>query len=182
MWAKTRRQLARRWLGLRWLASCLAFVIMCLSSEAGANQAHPNLPPGLPGLPSIGERMATDDLSGIALEGFDPVAYQLNGRPVAGQARHEHSWQGVIWRFATEANRAAFAEAPEAYAPKFEGYDASAVAIGRVVSADPDVFAVLDSRLYLFRTRDSRRRFLAEAALRDKAGEAWPSVSRQLAR
>jgi YHS domain-containing protein len=182
MWANTRRQLAKRWLGLRWLASCLAFVAVCLSSQAGANQSHPNLPAGLPALPSIGERMATDDLSGIGLEGYDPVAYQLNGRPVAGLAGYEHSWQGVIWRFASEANRAAFAEAPETYAPKFEGYDASAVAIGRAVSADPDVFAVLNSRLYLFRTKDSRHRFLAEASLRDKAGEAWPSVSRQLTR
>jgi YHS domain-containing protein len=182
MWANARQCLAGRWLAARWLASCLMLIAACLSSQANASQAHPSLPAGLPGLPVFGERVTIDDLSGVALEGFDPVAYQLQGKPVAGLARYEHSWQGVIWRFASAANRATFAEAPEVYAPKFGGYDATAAAAGRAVATDPGVFAILNDRLYMFRTVENRSRFLTEASLRAKSSEIWPSVAHQLAR
>lgn len=144
--------------------------------------SHPALPPGLPRLPAIGERMSTDDLSGFALRGFDPVAYFVSGRPVAGLAEYEHTWAGAVWRFSSEANLRAFMAEPLAYAPLFDGYDAVAVADGRIVESDPRTFAILNDRLYFFRTEAGRDAFRSNAALLGKSTEAWPRTLRQLSR
>jgi YHS domain-containing protein len=69
------------------------------------------------------ERIVTDRLTGFAIGGFDPVAYFTDGKPVPGRAEFELSSAGVVWRFANEGNRAAFAANPDVYAPQFGGYD-----------------------------------------------------------
>jgi hypothetical protein len=143
---------------------------------------HPALPPGLPDLPPIGERMSTDDLSGFALRGFDPVAYFVSGKPTAGLADYEYSWDGAIWRFRSEANRAAFIAEPQVYAPLFDGYDAMAIAEDRIVESDPLTFAIIGSRLYFFRTEARREAFRADVAMLGRSVEAWPRTMRQLSR
>jgi YHS domain-containing protein len=143
---------------------------------------HPALPPGLPELPPIGERMSTDDLSGFALRGLDPVAYFVSGQPTAGLADYEYSWDGAVWRFRSEANRAAFIADPQVYAPLFDGYDAIAIAEGRIVESDPRTFTVLGGRLYFFRTEARRDAFRSDTAMLDRSIEAWPQTMRQLSR
>lgn len=152
-----------------------------LSFAATASQAS-TLPPGLPELPGVGETMQRDNRSGLALSGFDPVAYFLNETAVPGRPDYELSHDGAVWRFASAANRDAFREAPEIYTPRFGGFDASGVAEGRAVDADPRRFAVIDSQLFFFRSDENRRRFLAEAALQAKARERWPAVAALVAR
>lgn len=165
----------------------------CLSSIAGGGVAlvlalrpafagPAALPSGLPTLPALGEEMQRDTRSGLALHGYDPVAYQAEGRALAGRAEHELSHRGRAWRFATAANREAFREAPETYEPAFAGFDPLAVTQGRAVESDPRRFAVLGSRLFLFRSEESRRRFLAGPSLLASAEASWPEVSRQIAR
>lgn len=152
------------------------------ASSLTAATAVPGLPGGLPALPAIGERMSTDDLSGIALYGYDPVSYFVDGKPKAGRAEFEYGWGGAIWRFATAANREAFVAEPQVYAPLFDGYDAAAVAQGRIVESNPQAFAILSGRLYFFHSDVSRLAFLSDAALRRKSEQAWPDAVRQLAR
>lgn len=155
--------------------SC-ALPLMALGSRAST------LPQGLPQLPNLGEVMQRDNRSGVALSGFDPVAYFLNDAAVPGLADYELISDGAVWRFASAANRDAFREAPEVYTPRFGGFDASGVAEGRVVDADPRRFAVIGSRLYFFRSEENRQRFLTEAALRVKAQERWSTVTALIAR
>ena len=126
--------------------------------------------------------MSTDDLSGFALRGFDPVAYFVSGKPTAGLAEYEYSWDGAVWRFRTEANRAAFMAEPLVYAPSFDGYDAVAIAEDRVVESDPHTFAIIGERLYFFRTEARRDAFRADVALLGRSVEAWPRTMRQLSR
>lgn len=153
------------------------------SPETAAGQRpHPALPFGLPQLPAIGERMSTDDLSGFALRGFDPVAYFITGKPTAGLAEFEYSWSNTVWRFRSEANRAAFIAEPQVYAPLFDGYDAVAVADDRIVESDPRTFAIIGGRLCFFRTEARRDAFRADAALLDRSLAAWPHTMRQLSR
>ena len=73
---------------------------------------------------------------------------------------------------------AAFRDDPPAYAPRLGGYDAAGILEGRLVDADPLVFAVIGERLYLFRDAGRRARFLAEPDLARQAEAAWPAVSR----
>ncbi|SFM09177.1 YHS domain-containing (seleno)protein [Methylobacterium pseudosasicola] len=112
----------------------------------------------------------------LALNGFDPVSYFLKDGPQAGAARFELSWGGRVWRFASGADRAAFRDNPEVYAPRLGGFDAAGILDGRLVDADPLVFAVIGERLYLFRDAERRARFLAEPELVRQAEAAWPGL------
>src|SRR5689334_4948039 len=61
--------------------------------------------------------------TGLALGGFDPVDYFVDGDAMRGKGGFEHTFAGVVWRFRNEGNRAAFAADPEVYMPRFGGYD-----------------------------------------------------------
>lgn len=132
-----------------------------------------------PGLatPGLSDRFVSDPSTGIALYGFDPVAYFVEGRPVPGRRDIEAEWNGSAWRFSSEANRAAFLSAPEVYAPRFGGYDPARISSGVAVSGHPLLFTVKGERLYLFRTAADRDAF---NDARD-AATAWPQVEAQLA-
>lgn len=147
-----------------------------------ADSVMPGLPSGLPQLPRLGETMQRDTPSGFALHGYDPVAYQLLGRATPGRPDYELVHGGAVWRFASAANREAFRDAPDVYEPAFAGFDATGVADGRAVESDPHLFAVIDSRLYLFRTAENRRRFVNNATLFQLAEAQWKDVYGTIAR
>jgi predicted RND superfamily exporter protein len=86
---------------------------------------------------------------GIAIHGYDPVAYFGVGRPMAGSDAFEAQWMGATWRFASEANRAHFESDPSRYAPRYGGFCAYAVSVNRVADIDPSRWEIVDGRLYL---------------------------------
>lgn len=127
------------------------------------------------------ELLVSDHHSGVALYGYDPVSYYIDGQAYAGSDRFEMSFAGLTWRFRSEANRAAFRAHPEAYVPGFGGYDPMAVIRGVPVAGHPAVFAVHKEQLYLFTTPESRAEFLKRPeALLKAAKTAWPDVRRTL--
>ena len=67
------------------------------------------------------EKVNSDRL-GIAIKGYDPVAYFTEGRPVKGTAEFEYEWQDAKWRFASPDNRDKFVANPQAYAPQYGGF------------------------------------------------------------
>ena len=140
------------------------------------------LPSGLPILPSLGEAMQRDLRSGLALNGFDPVAYQVEGRATPGHAEHELLHDGAVWWFASAANLEAFRDAPTVYAPAFAGFDPTGIVAGVAVDTDPRQFAIIGSRLFLFRTSENRRSFVENAAMLRLADGNWNEVSRTIAR
>lgn len=114
---------------------------------------------------------------GLALGGYDPVAYFVAGSPARGSADHVHSWNGAEWRFASDANRAAFAADPEKYAPQFGGYCAWAVAEGYTASTDPDAWSIVDDKLYLNFSRGVQRRWERDIPGNiSRANGNWPKV------
>ena len=120
--------------------------------------------------------VSADRLSGLAIAGFDPVAYHMDGRAQAGRPEQELEHGGAVWRFASEANRAAFLRAPDLYAPRVGGFDAEAAARGIVAGADASLFLLVEERLYLFRSREARDRFRADAGMRARAEAGWPAL------
>jgi hypothetical protein len=140
------------------------------------------LPLGLPELPALGEAMQRDLRSGLALNGFDPVAYRSEGRATPGLARFELTHRGVTWRFVSAANRAAFSDAPDVYEPAFAGFDGLGVLEGRAIETNPTLFAVVGQRLVLFRTPENRRNFIARGAAMAQADARWREVYRMIAR
>jgi len=112
----------------------------------------------------------------LGLQGYDPVTYFLPDGPRAGAPQFEASWDGRVWRFANEANRAVFRRDPGVYAPRLGGFDAAGILDRRLVDANPVHFAIIGQRLYLFRDDDRRAKFLAQPALAASAEAIWPRL------
>lgn len=148
-------------------------------SDAGLSSG---LPQGLPELPSMGETMQRHLRTGIALSGFDPIGYHLNGRPTAGRPEFEILYRGSVWRFASAANRDAFLSAPDIYTPAFEGFDPTGVADGNAVETSPTEFAIVGGRLFLFRSAKNRQQFLKNEGLLDQAIAHWGNVAKVILR
>ena len=59
---------------------------------------------------------------GLAIKGYDPVAYFTLGKPVKGNSEFEYKWEGAKWRFSSSEHQNLFAAEPEKYAPQYGGY------------------------------------------------------------
>src|SRR5690349_20627670 len=93
--------------------------------------------PSPPGHTATTESIVVDPNRGLALSGFDPVAYFTDGKPLMGRDDLETRYAGAIWRFRNEGNRAAFLANPEVYLPAFGGYDPIAVTRGVATPGHP---------------------------------------------
>jgi hypothetical protein len=123
------------------------------------------------------ERVVVDRHTGLALYGFDPVAYFTDAEPLAGRPEFELAFAGAVWRFRNEGNRAAFRDRPDVYMPLFGGYDALALARGAAVPGNPRYWALLGRRLYLFESEAARAAFAADPGDAVAAAQAkWPEV------
>jgi YHS domain-containing protein len=84
------------------------------------------------------EKPINTTLFGVAIKGFDPVAYFVEGKPRQGASNFTVEWQGATWRFANAQHRDAFKATPEQFAPQFGGYCAWAVSQNYTASTDPE--------------------------------------------
>jgi hypothetical protein len=133
------------------------------------------------GQSALDGRVLVNPATGLALSGYDPLAYFIDGKPKLGRAAFEISLGGAVWRFENDGNRAAFAEHPEIYLPQFNGYDPAGIARGVSVPGNPAYWAVAGERLYLFYDEAARRDFLAAPdRVLDAAGRKWPDLMRTL--
>jgi YHS domain-containing protein len=121
--------------------------------------------------------------TGLAIDGYDPVAYFTDARPAVGRAEWEFHYAGVTWRFRNEGNRAAFMADPEVYLPSFGGHDPVAVARGAATPGHPHFWMIAANRLHLFFNGEARAAFAENPARTLAAAERrWPEVLRTLAR
>ena len=134
----------------------------------------------LPSVLGVTELYAADQRSGLALAGLDPVTYLLDAQPLAGVPGNELIHDGVVWRFVSHANRAVFTTRPDAFLPRFGGYDPLGVTGNVLVVGDPRIFAVRSGRLYLFHTSANRERFLEDETLAEQAEARWPILRARL--
>jgi hypothetical protein len=128
------------------------------------------------------ERVVVNRYSGLAIEGFDPVAYFANARPTVGLPDFEVSESGAVWRFRNEGNRASFVAHPDIYGPQFGGYDPISLARGVTFAGNPRFWLISGERLYLFGREEHRDAFAAdpEQFLR-QANARWPQLEQELA-
>lgn len=134
-------------------------------------------------LAGAGDRLVVNTSSGLAISGFDPVAYFSRQQAVLGLAEIELSQNGAVWRFHNEGNRVAFIRHPEVYTPQFGGYDPVAIDRETSVAGHPQIWAVEGERLYLFYEEATRAEFLADPArIVDSAARKWPAVARSIGR
>ncbi len=129
------------------------------------------------------EWVVVNRYTGLAIDGFDPVAYFVDGAPKQGRPELELRFGGATWRFHNEGNRAAFAAAPSVYAPCFGGYDPMAVARGTATPGHPALWLVAEQRLYLFYSAEARAAFSRDPESAIEAAERnWPGLQGTLVR
>jgi hypothetical protein len=116
---------------------------------------------------------------GLALEGYDPVAYfeEGGGKPKRGSKDFELRHRGVLYRFSSAKHKSLFGKRPERFEPAYGGWCAYAMAKGDKVEVDPKSFLLTDGVLTVFYKglfNDTRKKWLEQPAeLKKKADATW---------
>ncbi|HEY1888570.1 MAG TPA: YHS domain-containing (seleno)protein [Roseiarcus sp.] len=114
---------------------------------------------------------------GLAIKGYDPVAYFTTGKPTPGLAQFSTNYNGATYRFVSAENRDRFIATPEKFVPQYGGYCAYAISLNKIADIDPEEWAIIKDKLYL------NNGFLAQTLWSfDKSGniargdQNWPLV------
>ena len=126
---------------------------------------------------AAGKSLLNLDKNGIALHGFDPVAFHTVKAPVKGKPEFHSDYHGARYLFHSAKNKAAFDATPDRYEPAFGGYCAYGVSRGKLVDIDVEAFQVVQDRLLLQYSKGVRDDFNRDATgnLR-KADANWPGL------
>jgi YHS domain-containing protein len=117
------------------LVAACSFVAACATPPAKISQETP-----------VAE---INNQRGLALRGYDPVAYFTDKKPIEGKPDIAYQWKGATYQFATVEHRELFQRDPEHYAPQFGGYCAYAVSLGTTADGDPFQWAVDGDKLFV---------------------------------
>ena len=117
------------------------------------------------------------DQAGLALRGFDPVAYFETGKPMKGVEAISASFNGARYLFATEAHRQTFLADPTKYVPQFGGFCAVGTSFGEKVDADPQTGRVIGGKLYVNYNDKAQAIFEKDVpGTIARAEQNWPTV------
>jgi YHS domain-containing protein len=121
------------------------------------------------------------DAGGLALRGYDPVAYFDGGKPVKGQAKYSAAFNGSQYWFISAQHRQAFLKEPIRYIPQFGGFCTVGASYGQKVDADPSTGRVVNGKLYVNYNMKAQAIFDKDPLDSIKrAEEKWPSVKDQV--
>jgi YHS domain-containing protein len=115
-------------------------------------------------------------VEGTGAGGFDVVSY-FSGAPSQGKAEFASTYKGAKWLFSSADNMKAFEADPAKYAPQYGGYCAYAVSKGATAKGEPEVWSVVDGKLYLNFSKDIQAKWKADIPGHIAAANAnWPKV------
>ena len=124
------------------------------------------------------KRYVNVDRHGLALQGYDPVAYFKENKPVQGKKEITSTYQGATYRFASVENKADFDEEPAKYEPQFGGFCGYAISEGHTAKIDPEAFVIQDGRLILQYSKSVLKKWNQDPADRlKKADNNWPGIA-----
>lgn len=131
---------------------------------------------------SAGGSVNTGYFGGVAIEGYDTVAYFKDGQPTKGSEEFAYDWLGATWLFASAEHRDLFAEQPVSYAPQYGGHCALGTAFGEsTANIDPEAWSIVDGKLYLQYSKGGREEWERDRANRIAAADQkWPEVKAKL--
>lgn len=133
-------------------------------------------PPAAAAQPAI----FTGLVKGVAVGGYDAVAYHTEGKAIAGSEAITLEQDGATWRFSSEANRDAFKAEPTKFAPQYGGYCAYAAALGHTAKGDPEVWSIVGGKLYLNFNAPTKATWEKDISGYIKKADAnWPGVLAQ---
>ena len=113
--------------------------------------------------------------TGLAIQGYDPVAFFSDGKPVKGMPEFQTRHNGALYYFASKEHRDLFKDDPAKYEPAFGGYCAFGVSRNKLVEIDVEAFQIVDGRLLLQYSKGIRDDFNKDAKGNlAKASANWP--------
>jgi YHS domain-containing protein len=116
--------------------------------------------------------------TGLAMQGYDPVAYFTQGEPTKGDYRISSVYNDATYRFANEEHKAAFEADPEAYLPQYGGYCAFGAAMGFKFDGDPEYWKIVDGELFLNLSKDIQVRWEEDIpGLVERADTNWTNIA-----
>lgn len=118
--------------------------------------------------------------NGVAVNGYDPVAYFTDRKPVKGSDKYTATYQGATFHFASAAHRDTFTANPGNFAPQYGGYCAFGTAQGHKATTEPQAFTVVDNKLYLNYNDSVLKTWRQDVSGNiDKADTNWDTVKVQ---
>jgi YHS domain-containing protein len=122
-----------------------------------------------------GKTLVFTDKKGVALGGYDPVTYFTDGAPKKGDPKIEATFNGALYHFVSQDNRATFEKDPTQYAPAYGGYCGYAASVGKVRPADPLIWSIVDGQLIVQHTKGADELWKKDVAgNKAKADKYWP--------
>lgn len=126
---------------------------------------------------SSGAALVSKTADGLAIRGYDAVAYRTIEAATQGSPQYEYAWQGAKWLFVSAENRDRFAASPEMYAPEYGGFCALSLSENSVMEADPEVWKVVDGKLYLIQNEMVKEVWeKSQPDLIEKSNENWQKI------
>ncbi len=117
------------------------------------------------------------DKTGVAIQGYDPVAFFTDNKPVKGKPEFVAKRDGAIFYFASKEHREMFVKEPAKYEPCYGGYCAYGVSRNKLVEIDPEAFQIVDGKLILQYSKGVRDDFNKDAKGNlAKAETIWPAL------
>lgn len=114
---------------------------------------------------------------GLAIGGYDPVAFFLENKPVLGSSAFTLEWKNATWRFSNQQNLDSFLRAPESYAPQYGGYCAYGMADGHKAPTQPDTWTIVEGKLYFNYNQKVKQLWNKDIpGFILKANENWPKI------
>jgi YHS domain-containing protein len=121
--------------------------------------------------------LVNTDKTGVALQGYDPVAFFTDNHPVKGDPKFVAKRDGAIYFFASKEHKDMFIKEPQKYEPCFGGYCAYGVSRDRLVDIDVDAFQIVDGKLLLQYNKGIRDDFNKDGTGNlAKANGNWPAL------
>ena len=115
----------------------------------------------------------------VAIRGYDPVAYFVDGGPRQGKPEFAVQHDGATWWFASPEDKALFEADPEKYMPAFGGFCAYGTSRGYLVKIEPEAWSIVDGRLYLNYDLGVRDTWLKDTGhYIDLAKANWPKLDK----
>jgi hypothetical protein len=116
---------------------------------------------------------------GTAINGYDPVAYFLQNKAIAGNDSYSTDWSGSKWKFISQTNLDSFKIAPEKYAPQYGGYCAYGCSENHKAPTDPNAFTIVGNKLYLNYSLKVKEFWLKDTVGKIKAADGfWPALNK----
>ncbi len=117
--------------------------------------------------------------NGVAIKGYDPVAYFNQQNAVEGNDKYTTEWSGSKWKFVSQNNLDSFKTAPEKYVPQYGGFCAYGTSENHLSPTDPKAWTIAGGKLYLNYNSDVKQLWIKDTASRIKAADGyWPTLNK----